>query len=128
MTQDLNYITNQKYKNIFELRKLKNEYLMNIMPTKVKNYILINYENLLVNYKETLELIKNKFSLTQKYPFFKNITKYKKSEKFNFVHQRQITFNLFTINTIWQNLDINQESILGYNNKINEINESKNKI
>ena len=104
------------------------------MPSKVKNYILINYEKLLTNYGETLELIKNKFNLIQKYPIFKNITKYKKSENFNFVHQRQITFNLFTINTIWKNLDINQESILGYNNetneinKTNEINEQKNKI
>jgi hypothetical protein len=121
--RDLNYLNGNKYKNIFELRKIKNYYLMNIMPYKVKNYILINYENLLINYKETLELIKNKFNLTQKYPIFKNITKYKKSENFNFVHQRQITFNLFTINTIWQNLDINQESILGYNNETNETNE-----
>ena len=131
MIQDLNYITKQKYKNIFELRKLKNDYLMNIMPSKVKNYILINYEKLLTNYEETLELIKNKFNLIQRYTIFKNITKYKKSEKFNFVHQRHITFNLFTINTIWKNLDIAQESILGYNNETNEtneINETKNKI
>ena len=41
MLKDLNYITNQKYKNIFELRKLKNDYLINIMPTKVENYILV---------------------------------------------------------------------------------------
>ena len=66
MTEDLNYITNKKYKNIFELRKLKNDYLMNIMPTKVKNYILINYENLLNNYEETLESIKNTFNLRNK--------------------------------------------------------------
>jgi hypothetical protein len=124
MSKDLNYITNQKYKNIFELRKLKNDYLMNIMPSKVKNYILINYENLLINYKETLELIKNKFNLIQKYPIFKNIKKYKKSETYNFVQQRQITLNPFTINIIWKNLDIDQEIILGYN----ETNETKNKI
>ena len=67
MREDLNYLTNKKYTNIFELRKLKNDYLMNEMPTKVKNYILINYENLLNNYEETLEFIKNKFNLTQKY-------------------------------------------------------------
>ena len=44
--QDLNYITGKKYKNIFELRFLKNYYLINTMPNNVKNYILINYENL----------------------------------------------------------------------------------
>jgi hypothetical protein len=119
MTEDLNYKTNKKYKNIFELRKIKNEYLMDIMPTKVKNYILINYENLLNNYDETLEFIKNKFNLTQKYTTFKKIQKYKKSESYNFVRQRQITLSQIVIDIIWKNLDTEQESKLGYN-KINE--------
>ena len=125
MLEDLNYITNKKYKNIFELRKLKNDYLMNIMPDKVKNYILINYESLLNNYEETLELIKNKFSLIQKYPNFKKIKTYKKSDTYNFVQQRQITLIPFEINIIWKNLDINQELKLGYYNKLNESNENK---
>lgn len=118
MIEDLNYITNKKYKNIFELRKLKNEYLMNIMPTKVKNFILINYENLLINYEETLESIKNQFNLTQKYPIYKKIQKYKKSNTYNFVKQRQITLTQNIIDIIWQNLDIEQESKLGYNKLI----------
>jgi len=112
--EDLNYVTNKKYKNIFELRKLKNEYLMNIMPTKVKNYILINYEKLLNNYEETLEFIKNKFNLTQKYNSFKKIQKYKKSDTYNFVKQRRITLTPTTVDIIWQNLDKEQESKLGY--------------
>jgi hypothetical protein len=119
IAEDLNYITNQKYKNIFELRKLKNDYLMNVMPTKVKNYILINYEKLLNNYEETLEFIKNKFNLTQKQSTFKKIQKYKKSDTYNFVKQRQITLKPFIVDIIWKNLDIEQESKLGYN-KINE--------
>ena len=49
--QDLNYVTLKKYINIFELRKMKNFYLLNVMPKKVKNYILINYESLLYNYE-----------------------------------------------------------------------------
>ena len=115
MIEDLNYITNKKYKNIFELRKIKNEYLMDVMPTKVKNYILINYEKLLTNYEETLEFIKNKFNLTQKHSTFKKIQKYKKSNTYNFIRQRQITLTPFIIDIIWKNLDIQQESKLGYN-------------
>jgi len=115
MTQDLNYITNKKYKNIFELRKIKNDYLMNIMPNKVKNYILINYENLLNNYDETLEFIKNKFNLKQKHSTFKKIRRYKKSDSYNFVKQREITLNQNVIDVIWKNLDIVQETKLGYN-------------
>ena len=115
MSEDLNYITNKKYKNIFELRKIKNGYLMDVMPTKVKNYILINYEKLLTNYEETLEFIKNKFNLTQKHDTFTKIIKYKKSDTYNFVRQRQITLPPFIIDIIWKNLDISQESTLGYN-------------
>ena len=115
MTEDLNYTTNKKYKNIFELRKIKNGYLMDVMPNKVKNYILINYEKLLTNYEETLELIKNKFNLTQKHSTFKKIIKYKKSDTYNFVRQRQITLTPFIVDIIWKNLDAEQESKLGYN-------------
>lgn len=125
MMEDLNYITNKKYKNIFELRKLKNDYLMNIMPTKVKNYTLINYEKLLNNYEETLESIKHKFNLIQKNSTLKKIKNYKKSDTYNFVQQRQITFTPFIIDIIWKNLDTNQELTLGYNNKLNERNENK---
>ena len=40
---------------------------MNVMPKKVKNYILLNYEDLLYNYEKTLEFIQTKFSLSSKY-------------------------------------------------------------
>lgn len=112
--EDLNYTNNLKYNNVFELRKLKNKYLMDIMPTKVKNYILINYENLLFNYQETLELIKIKFNLKQKYILYKQIKVYKKSDKYNFVKQREITFTPEIVDILWQHLDKKQEFSLGY--------------
>jgi hypothetical protein len=112
--KDLNYITGNKYKNIFELRKLKNDYLMNIIPKKVTNYILINYENLLYNLDKTLHDIQSKFDLTPKHSEYINIKKYKKSDSYNFVRQRMITFNTTIIDTIWKNLDVNQENYLGY--------------
>lgn len=124
---DLNYLTNQKYKNIFELRKIKNHYLMNVMPTKVKNYILINYENLLFNYEETLELIKNKYNLIPKYSLYKQIKMYKKSDKYNFVKQREITFTPEIVDILWKNLDVTQELQLGYFKNDNNINFIKNK-
>jgi hypothetical protein len=112
--QDFNYMTGQPYTNIFELRKLKNFYLMNIMPKKVKNYILINYEDLLYNYDDVLNLIKNKFNLKQKYDTFKKIVKYKKSDKYKFVTQRKILFSSNIIDLIWKYLDVEQEKQLGY--------------
>lgn len=112
--KDLNYITGKKYKNIFEMRKLKNDFLMNIMPQKVNNYILINYEDLLYNYDEILNKIKEQFLLTQKLNSFIKIKKYKKSNSYNFVEQREISFNPPIIHLLWKNLDIQQEKKLDY--------------
>ena len=112
--KDLNYLTGKKYKNIFEMRKLKNHYLMNIMPHKVKNYILINYENLLYNYDDTLNNIQTKFSLVKKNDTYVKIKNYKKSNTYNYKQQRLISFNNNLIHIIWENLDIKQENALGY--------------
>lgn len=112
--KDLNYLTGKKYKNIFELRKVKNNFLMNVMPKKVQNYILINYEDLLYNYNETLQIIKDKFNLVQKHSEFIKINKYKKSDTHNFVKQREITLRNDLIQLIWKILDIEQENSLGY--------------
>jgi hypothetical protein len=112
--KDLNYLNGNKYKNIFEMRKLKNHYLMNIMPRKVKNYILINYESLLYNYDATLNTLQSKFDLVKKNETYAKIKNYKKSDKYNFKQQRLITFKNELIHIIWENLDTGQESALGY--------------
>jgi hypothetical protein len=112
--QDFNWQTLTKYKNIFELRKMKNFYLLNVMKTKVKNYILINYESLLFHYDFTLDFIKNKFNLISKYSIYKPINKYKKSDNYNFVKQRNILLEPNIINIIWDNLHVQQENRLGY--------------
>lgn len=114
MKADLNYKTNDKYNNIFEMRKVKNDYLMNVMPKLVKNYILINYEDLLYNYDIVLTNIYEKFNLNKTNNIFKKIEQYKKSDKYNFVKQRSITFTQQIINIIWNNLDVEQERQLGY--------------
>jgi hypothetical protein len=112
--KDLNYLTGNKYKNIFEMRKLKNHFLTNIMPRKVKNYIWINYENLLYNYEATLNEIQTKFALPKKTDTYVKIKNYKKSNSYNYKQQRVITFNNELIQVIWDNLDTSQESALGY--------------
>ena len=111
---DLNYLTNNKYNNIFELRKIKNDYLMNVMPKKVKNYVLVNYEDLLFNYDIVLNNIYKSFNLIKKNNEFIKIDKYKKSDKYKFVKQRVITFSPKLVELIWRHLDREQEKQLGY--------------
>jgi hypothetical protein len=56
---DRNIETKERYKNIFELKHIKNKFLVDTMPKLVKNYILIRYEDLLNNFKNTMYKISN---------------------------------------------------------------------
>ena len=109
--QDRNMETKEKYKNIFELRHVKNKYLVDKMPTLVKNYLLITYDNLMDDFTNVMNKIKNcnlqvknniEFPLnTSNYRKYKNLTFTKKEntipstkimEKAN-LHYEKILFN-----------------------------------
>ena len=53
--KDRNIYTNNRYKNIFELRHTKLKYIIEDLPKKVKNYIFIRYEDLLNNFINTMK-------------------------------------------------------------------------
>lgn len=110
---DLNYITKEKYKNIFEMRKMKNDYLMNIMPKKVKNYILIRYEDLLTNYDGVINNIKNICKLNLKNETIFKVDYYYKNTEHKF-KPKIITFSDEILTIIKTNLDKEQEKKLNY--------------
>lgn len=56
---DRNIETGERYKNIFELRDVKNKFLVENMPKLVKNYCLITYDDLVDNFVEIMNKIKN---------------------------------------------------------------------
>jgi hypothetical protein len=111
--QDANFITGKKYKNIFELRFVKNNYLMNTMYNNVKNYILINYENLSNNTTNVLNMIQTKFNLTKKFPLYKNILYYKKELNHTFKKTERHFPKKYHLLCI-ANLNKQQEAALGY--------------
>jgi len=61
--EDRNLYTGERYKNIFELRKIKLDYLHNRMPKIAKNYMLIRYEDLCYNPIKFVEAISERFNL-----------------------------------------------------------------
>jgi hypothetical protein len=61
--EDRNYINNERYKNIFEMRCCKLDYLINILPNYISNYIIITYEDFLINQDMILNLISTQFRL-----------------------------------------------------------------
>jgi hypothetical protein len=110
---DLNYKTNKIYRNIFELRKIKNEYLMERMPQNVDNYILFTYENLNQNTDQILNVISQKYNLPFKNNIIKKINYYKDDKNKEFIPINK-TFKPFINKIIINNLDKAQEKKLGY--------------
>jgi hypothetical protein len=111
--EDRHLHTKNRYKNIFEMRQTKNEYLINDMKTKVKHYILIRYEDLRDNYDAVLDFFKNKFNLKQKNETYIKIDTYKGNNTKIF-RKKNVTLTKKNINLIKNNIDIQQEKSLGY--------------
>ena len=57
--EHLHIYEHRPYHNLFELRKVKNHFLVNDMPNLVKNYILIRHEDLLYDFENTMNLIRS---------------------------------------------------------------------
>ena len=58
--EDRNIYTGKRYKNIFELRRTKLKYMIEDLPNKVENCILIRYEDLINDFENTMIKLKNK--------------------------------------------------------------------
>ena len=56
---DRNIDTGERYKNIFELRLVKNKYLIEKMPKLVKNYCLITHDDLVDSFADIMYKLKN---------------------------------------------------------------------
>lgn len=111
--EDRHIKTNNRYKNIFELRDIKNNYLINDMKLNVQNYLLIRYEDLRDNYDIVLNFFKNKFNLIQKYDNYIKINNYKGSYNKLFL-KKNVKLNKNIIKLIKNNLNKEQENSIGY--------------
>ena len=111
--EDLNYQTGEKYKDIFQMRKTKNDFLIFEMPKKVKNFILIRYEDLKNRYNEVLKMIKTKFDLTTKSNKICRIEYYKKHKDIKFV-EHEYNLHPKIKRFIMKKVDKQQEKFLRY--------------
>jgi hypothetical protein len=118
--EDRNYATGERYKNIFELRKMKNDYLLNIIPQKVKNFYMIKYEDLRDDYENTLNKLKEQFNLIR----HDNNGEYKQIK--NYKGTYIALYNLKPIllideikKLILESVDKEQEKQIGYDIQLN---------
>jgi hypothetical protein len=85
MMFDRNIETNERYKNIFELRCIKNRFLIEKMPNLVKNYILITYDDLIDKFTDIMNKLRNcGLKIKNNIEFPLNITYYKRNKKTQF--------------------------------------------
>lgn len=100
--EDRNYITGLRYKNIFELRSTKINYLLYNMPKYVRNYIFLTYEQLLSNLNYVLQLMSRTFNLKKNNAIIDVLEKnpYFLEDKYKLI--------------VNKNLDWNTESLIGY--------------
>jgi len=84
--EDRNIESKKRYKNLFELRKIKNKFLIEKMPKLVKNYILITYDNLVENFENVMNKIKSHGLIVKKnIKFPVNVYYYKKNKDVKYV-------------------------------------------
>jgi hypothetical protein len=109
---DRNIYTQERYKNLFELRHTKLKYLIETLPTLVKNHTIIKYEGLLNNFETTMKLF-DKFNLIKKYN--KIINNNKKDFKYGGLYVKK-NYYYIKKNLIYEHKDFNDEyeKLLGY--------------
>lgn len=66
--------TGEIYKNIFELRTVKLDYLINEFPKRVKNVEIFSYEEFKDNYVKILKYLQKKYKLNKRPRFPQKIT------------------------------------------------------
>jgi len=111
--EDHHIHTKERYKNIFEMRQVKTQYLLNEMPSKVKNFILIKYEDLRDDYNGILDKIRAKFNLVRKSKQYIRINDYKGLKTMKFT-KKIYKVEKVNLDIIKKNIDINVENALGY--------------
>lgn len=92
-----------RYKNIFEMRKTKTYYLSHMMPLVASNYVFLTFEDLLLNYENTIRIIGSRFNLPIKGHFLEVRPLIKRSFPSDDIKQ-----------LITNNLDWSVENSIGY--------------
>ena len=114
--EDRNWLTKERYANLFELRRMKNEYLHDKVSGDTTNrFFFLRYEDLRDDYENTLEIIQNRFLLRRKYPLMTFVKTPKYKGTYHSLYEKKPVLLSAEMQTyIWDNVDREQESRMGY--------------
>ncbi len=114
MMQDRHLETNQRYRDIFEMRKIKNDFYQMKLSKKVKNCMIMRYEDLRDKYDKTLKEIEDRFQLKRKEQGeYKRVPQYKGTYLAKYAKKPILLSNEIQYE-IWEKVDVEQEKELGY--------------
>jgi len=105
--KDRHIETNERYKTIFELRHVKNKFLVDTMPTLVKKYCLITHDDLVNQFTSTMNKLAKYLPIKTKMPT--NIPFYKSHKDIKY-GKRDYTF--IDKDTLLQHADLYYEDLL----------------
>lgn len=96
---DNDYLTNKPYKNIFELRKYKLQYIQIFLPCIVNNLVVTRYEDLCIDPETLVTFISETFSINKThYKYYKG-TLPKLKAPYLFSHNE---LDIINSNTDWE--------------------------
>jgi len=95
---DNDYFTKKPYKNLFELRKYKLQYLSIFLPFLVDNLIIIRYEDLISNMDDTINFISNNFNIKKTNKVYGNFIKPRNKRAYVL---KKNTIKIINDNTDW---------------------------
>ena len=106
---DRNMYTGKRYKNIFELRHTKIKWMLEDLPNIVKNYIFIRYEDLINDFENIMNKLKNKGLIVKNnIDFPLNTDNYK-----NDINNKNIKFsNIKNKNKISEKIILNNKNLI----------------
>lgn len=117
--EDRNWQTKERYRDLFELRKLKCQYLCDTTKHTTGRYFFLRYEDLRDHYDTTLEAIQTQFQLRRKCADSNEPSKFIRTPKYkgtyNALYEKKPVLLPNTVREyIWTKLDVEQESRMGY--------------
>lgn len=112
--EDRNWQTKERYRDLFELRRMKCQYLCDTAKHTIGRYFFLRYEDLRDHYEKTLETIQTLFQLRRKSTGeFIQTPKYKGT--YHALYEKKPVMLTDAVQSyIWGNLDVEQESRMGY--------------
>lgn len=112
---DHNWLTNQRYSNLFELRHVKMQFLVDTMPRLVRHYKLITYDELMADFHGIMNQIKScglkvRSSIESQFPV--NVAGYRGSKEQTYAETRKDKTNCIDAKLILSKVNPYYEKLL----------------